>query len=162
MQQGEHTGENVLQKKKKEFLMVLGLKRSLLAKLLLISGLFFLLCVPSIVVCPKSASAASTSQQRAASLSCPPTLQKGSSGTWVKALQYRLNFEYSWRSHYGSPYGFPNSPYNFHPLLSTDGQFGQNTYNAVWDYQTGQNQNDPGISIDGNVGPQTWSQLGFC
>ena len=81
---------------------------------------------------------------------CPATIQNGSSGSLVASLQSELDSLYSKKA-------FPNSPYNFHPPLAKDGQFGPNTTNAVKDFQKKE-----GISVDGIVGPQTWHQLGKC
>jgi Putative peptidoglycan binding domain/Putative amidase domain len=81
---------------------------------------------------------------------CPPTIQNGSTGSWVKTLQSELNTDYSKKV-------FPNSPYNFHPPLATDGAFGPLTENAVKDFQKKE-----GIGVDGIVGPITWHKLGHC
>jgi peptidoglycan hydrolase-like protein with peptidoglycan-binding domain len=90
------------------------------------------------------AAAASTS------FSCPPTLQNGSSGTWVRALQYRLNYE----EYYGNlTNGF----------LSVDGSFGPLTQSAVRAFQTKwHDRGHSNMSIDGIVGSQTWGALGMC
>jgi len=79
---------------------------------------------------------------------CPPSVQQGSSGTWVQALQFRLNALHSEGL-------LPNTRYN--PPLSTDGGFGPQTDGAVRDFQS-----NFGLGIDGQVGPQTWTALGFC
>jgi peptidoglycan hydrolase-like protein with peptidoglycan-binding domain len=81
---------------------------------------------------------------------CPPTIQIGSSGTWVRALQSRLNYEWF--------YGDLTNGF-----LSVDGSFGPLTRSAVTDFQT--KWHDRGHSnmlIDGIVGPQTWGALGMC
>jgi hypothetical protein len=81
---------------------------------------------------------------------CPATIQNGSSGSLVVSLQSELDARYSSKV-------FPNSPYNFHPPLAKDGQFGPLTADAVKDFQTAKK-----ISVDGIVGPQTWHALGNC
>jgi hypothetical protein len=82
--------------------------------------------------------------------SCPSTIQNGSKGSTVTTLQSELDSLYSKKA-------FPNSPYNFHPLLSKDGQFGPLTANAVKDFQK-----KKGLGVDGIVGPKTWHALGNC
>lgn len=62
-------------------------------------------------------------------------LAKGSSGEEVKQLQQQLNSV----GNYG---------------LSVDGIYGDNTYNAVRDYQS-----KNGLSVDGIVGTNTWGSL---
>src|SRR5258708_4159342 len=57
---------------------------------------------------------------------CPATIQSGNSGSLVVTLQTKLDALYSAKV-------FPNSPYNFKPLLAKDGQFGALTTNAVKD-----------------------------
>lgn len=81
---------------------------------------------------------------------CPATIQNGSTGSLVVTLQTKLDSLYSAKV-------FPNSPYNFKPLLAKDGQFGPLTTNAVKDFQK-----KKGLSVDGIVGPQTWHALGNC
>lgn len=81
---------------------------------------------------------------------CPSTIQNGSSGSLVVTLQSELDSLYSKKV-------FPNSPFNFHPLLAKDGQFGPMTTNAVKDFQK-----KKGLSVDGVVGPHTWHALGHC
>jgi peptidoglycan hydrolase-like protein with peptidoglycan-binding domain len=79
----------------------------------------------------------------------------------VKALQNRLNYLYR---NFSDPLWFDNYPNNFGPYtqdpnkpLAVDGDFGNHTFNAVWDYQWWN-----GLQVDGVVGPQTWGSLGFC
>lgn len=74
---------------------------------------------------------------------CPPTLEYGSQGSWVKTLQQRLN-TLGWRDQGGN-------------VLSVDGIFGSNTEYAVKRFQT-----KHALSVDGIVGPKTWSALGYC
>ncbi|HEU5380702.1 MAG TPA: peptidoglycan-binding protein [Ktedonobacteraceae bacterium] len=81
---------------------------------------------------------------------CPGTIQNGSTGSLVKSLQGDLNSLYSKKI-------FSNSPYNFHPPLVADGQFGPMTANAVKDFQK-----KKGLTVDGIVGPKTWHALGKC
>ncbi len=81
---------------------------------------------------------------------CPATVQNGSAGSLVVTLQSKLDTLYSQKV-------FPNSPYNFHPPLAKDGQFGSLTESAVKDFQK-----KKGLSVDGVVGPITWHALGNC
>ncbi|HZO73675.1 MAG TPA: peptidoglycan-binding domain-containing protein [Ktedonobacteraceae bacterium] len=81
---------------------------------------------------------------------CPATIQNGSTGSLVASLQNELDSLYSKKA-------FPNSPFNFHPLLAKDGQFGTLTANAVKDFQK-----KKGLTVDGIVGPMTWHALGNC
>ncbi|MGH8961474.1 MAG: L,D-transpeptidase family protein [Jatrophihabitantaceae bacterium] len=84
----------------------------------------------------KMASAASATSVAAPAWTAPKqTLKEGDKGSAVKALQERLN---SLKYYAGS----------------ADGQFGNNTIEAVWAFQEVQ-----GISVDGIVGPQTWKSL---
>ncbi len=91
----------------------------------------------------------------AAPLSCPPTIQEGSSGSAVVTLQRALNELYR---DFDDPSFFENSPDNFHPPLAVDGSFGPLTRNAVIDFQFW----NPPLQIDGIVGPQTWHVLHKC
>ena len=84
------------------------------------------------------------------STSCPATIQNGSTGSMAMVWQDDLNARYNSKV-------FPNSPYNFSPLLAVDGQFGLLTQAAVKDFQTAKR-----IAVDGIVGPQTWHTLGVC
>ena len=81
---------------------------------------------------------------------CPATIQNGSTGSLVMSLQSKLDSLYSQKA-------FPNSPFNFHPLLAKDGQFGTLTANAVKDFQKQKR-----LTVDGVVGPATWHALGNC
>lgn len=92
---------------------------------------------------------------------CPGTIQRGSQGNTVKAVQNTLNLLYA---NFNDPRWFLNSPNDFGPFtqdpsqpLLVDGDFGGHTFNAVWDYQSWN-----GLQVDGVVGPQTWHSLGFC
>jgi Putative peptidoglycan binding domain len=71
---------------------------------------------------------------------CPPTLQQGSTGTWVQILDYKLN----------------NADYAGTPL-SISTSFTASTKTAVENFQRGVH-----IPVDGTVGPQTWSYMLFC
>lgn len=94
-------------------------------------------------------------------LACPPELFPGDQGTWVVVLQDNLN------SAYNSGV-FQNSPHDFHPYsqsstpLAPDGIYGQNTTNAVYDFQYWWSQQEYKIDVDGIAGPQTWHALGVC
>src|SRR5262249_47029415 len=74
---------------------------------------------------------------------CPPTLQSGSTGSWVKTLQQDLNNR-----------GMKDSAGH---VLVVDGDFGPKTQYAVESWQKQAN-----IAVDGIVGPQTWHSLGRC
>ena len=79
-----------------------------------------------------------------------PTLSYGNAGDSVVRLQNLLNSVYQENL-------FPNSPYNFHPLLANDGIFGPNTQAAVKDFQTRYKSHV--TWVDGIVGPKTWTAL---
>jgi peptidoglycan hydrolase-like protein with peptidoglycan-binding domain len=66
-----------------------------------------------------------------------PILRKGSTGDDVKHLQNLLNYVYG-------------------PDLKVDGIFGAKTEAAVKKFQK-----DYGLTVDGIVGPKTWSMLQF-
>lgn len=71
--------------------------------------------------------------------SCPPNLAEGAHNTWVKVLQYRLNY------YLGSN-------------LQVDGSFASTTKVAVTTFQS-----RAGISSGGGtVGDRTWAAMGFC
>jgi murein L,D-transpeptidase YcbB/YkuD len=70
-------------------------------------------------------------------------LEQGDTGDCVAYLQELLDTR-GWGFNNGRPYG-----------LATDGQFGQLTHNAVVSFQSGMN-----LSVDGLVGPHTWTALG--
>jgi serine/threonine protein kinase len=74
---------------------------------------------------------------------CPPTIQSGSTGTWVKTLQQDLNSR-GVRDQNGK-------------ALTVDGDFGPLTQYAVKSWQQ-----KAKIGVDGIVGPQTWHSLGHC
>jgi peptidoglycan hydrolase-like protein with peptidoglycan-binding domain len=118
-------------------------------KILLLGGILFVVCLQLAigVIVPSSASAATKrALAPAATTSCPPSLSYGSSGTWVDALQHRLNI-------------VATVDLNSSTHLSTDGQFGSATQSLVRQVQSAYGN---GVSVDGNVGPQTWSILGLC
>jgi outer membrane biosynthesis protein TonB len=81
---------------------------------------------------------------------CPPTIEDGSTGTWVGTLQSDLNTDYN-------RHIFANAPYNFSPPLMTDGMFGPMTTAATKDFQSAKR-----LEVDGIVGPMTWHALGYC
>jgi peptidoglycan hydrolase-like protein with peptidoglycan-binding domain len=81
---------------------------------------------------------------------CPPTLQRGSTGTWVRVLQTRLNYQFATN-------GVSTYPNTITDSLAIDGDFGPKTQAMVVNYQYGWV-----LSMDGIVGPQTWANLGFC
>ncbi|GHO78889.1 hypothetical protein KSD_66600 [Ktedonobacter sp. SOSP1-85] len=74
---------------------------------------------------------------------CPPLIQYGSTGSWVKTLQQELNAR-------------KMLDQNGH-ALAVDGDFGTNTQYAVKEWQTKEH-----IQVDGQVGPITWHTLGNC
>jgi peptidoglycan hydrolase-like protein with peptidoglycan-binding domain len=63
-----------------------------------------------------------------------PTIKRGAAGSTVRALQYLLNYR--------------------GVSLTVDGSFGANTETAVRSFQSSH-----GLTVDGVVGPQTWSAL---
>ncbi|GHO42628.1 serine/threonine-protein kinase [Ktedonospora formicarum] len=74
---------------------------------------------------------------------CPPQVQNGSTGSWVKVLQQELNAR-----------GMKDQDGK---VLDVDGEFGSRTEYAVKRWQTLQH-----IEVDGQVGPITWHTLGNC
>ena len=74
---------------------------------------------------------------------CPPTVQYGSTGSWVKALQQELNAR-----------GIKDQDGK---ALVVDGEFGPRTRYAVESWQK-----HARIQVDGIVGPITWNTLGKC
>ncbi|EFH84199.1 peptidoglycan-binding domain-containing protein [Ktedonobacter racemifer] len=74
---------------------------------------------------------------------CPPLIQYGSTGSWVRTLQQELNAR-NMRDQNGH-------------ALAVDGDFGVNTQYAVKEWQTKEH-----IQVDGQVGPITWHTLGNC
>jgi peptidoglycan hydrolase-like protein with peptidoglycan-binding domain len=119
-------------------------------KKIVLSGGLFLAMALFFTVGPlvSSASAASVARTNNAlatiSISCPGTLEEGSSGTWVEVVQMTLNY-----LHHYDQVG--------NAVLTVDGDFGPATANAVKAFQAGDS-----LSADGIVGPQTWSAMGFC
>ena len=98
--------------------------------------LLTVLAAVSAVTGPAAAAPATASRQVAASaVAAWPTVKYGSSGSAVTYLQQRLA-----ALHYD--------------VGSADGAFGGNTLHAVYAFQKVQ-----GISVDGVVGPATWSKL---
>lgn len=69
---------------------------------------------------------------------CPATIQNGSTGALVQALQSDLNYDDG-------------------AGLAVDGQFGPLTTSAVKTFQS-----KKGLAVDGVVGPNTWHALGAC
>src|SRR5436305_12819905 len=78
-----------------------------------------------------------------AATACPPTIQYGSHGSWVKTLQLRLN-TLGWKD-------------QEEKALVVDSIFGSRTEGAVKNFQAKHN-----LQIDGIVGPKTWAALGYC
>jgi serine/threonine protein kinase len=74
---------------------------------------------------------------------CPPTVQDGSTGSWVKVLQQELNAR-----------GMKDQDGK---ALVVDGSFGPRTRYAVESWQK-----HARIQVDGIVGPITWHTLGKC
>ena len=89
-----------------------------------------------------AAPATQTAQAQPQASSCPPTLSIGSTGQWVRELQYALN---QYPSYVSGPY------------LTVDGDFGSKTRAGVIDFQRYY-----GLHVDGIAGPQTWGTLGYC
>jgi peptidoglycan hydrolase-like protein with peptidoglycan-binding domain len=77
--------------------------------------------------------------------SCPPSQSYGNNNTWVQVIQFTLNA--------GGGTDLPHYP------LATDGNFRQNTKDAVDWWQ----HNIMHITDGGDVvGDRTWSSMGFC
>ena len=87
--------------------------------------------------------AAPETQRKAVQRTGEPTLQSGSTGTWVKTLQQRLNAKEV-----------------VTPPLKIDGVFGPKTRAAVVAFQQGHSNSkgDP-LKNDGVVGKQTWGAI---
>jgi len=113
----------------------------LLIAVVMVAGLW---AIPVLGSATSAAAAptAPTAQAQPQASSCPPTLSIGSTGQWVRELQWALN-QY--------PY------YVSGPLLAVDGDFGPKTRTGVIDFQKYY-----GLEVDGIVGPQTWGALGYC
>lgn len=132
--------------------------------LFVFASLFLLSALAFTGVTSHHAFAASTTAARhttaAVALSCPPTVQYGSSGSAVKTLQSALNELYQ---DYDDPSYYEMSPDSFNYPLAVDGSFGPQTRNAVIDFQT---WNSPAFGgnlvVDGIVGPNTWHVLHKC
>lgn len=110
----------------------------------LVSGSRFvrllLILVPLVLLLALIPWPGSVKQAHAVSISCPASIQYGSDNLTVGLLQATLNLI---------------DPNIF--KLSVDDQFGPNTEAAVKTFQK-----DANIHVDGQVGPQTWSELGQC
>jgi peptidoglycan hydrolase-like protein with peptidoglycan-binding domain len=115
-------------------------------KRFLLLGSIVLLAVTLFTFSPMSAPKAF-----AASLNgCPPEQAYPGSSDWVKVLQATLNAQEA----------NSNGLFSFGSPLSVDGQYGQNTENAVRAWQTfvGGTGDAPGLV----VGHGTWASLGYC
>jgi peptidoglycan hydrolase-like protein with peptidoglycan-binding domain len=71
------------------------------------------------------------------------TVQRGSTGPAVRAVQDQINFRNLRNGH----------------TLNVDGIFGSNTALAVRSFQRAMATEIPGFGVDGIVGPQTWQAL---
>jgi peptidoglycan hydrolase-like protein with peptidoglycan-binding domain len=71
------------------------------------------------------------------------TVQRGSTGPAVRAVQDQINFRNLRNGH----------------TLAVDGIFGPNTATAVRAFQRAMATEIPGFGVDGIVGPQTWQAL---
>ena len=71
------------------------------------------------------------------------TVQRGSTGPAVRAVQDQINFRNLRNGH----------------TLNVDGIFGANTATAVRAFQRAMAAEIPGFGVDGIVGPQTWQAL---
>lgn len=134
---------------------------------LLLRGAFLGCALLALVTASPSAFAASRASTHsplavASSTSCPPTIHQGSSSDWVRAAQNALNDAFDNGYFYDSPKEFyPYTQDPSHPLR-VDGDFGSRTFAAVYDFQWWEHQGNSSISVDGEVGPQTWHLLGYC
>jgi zinc D-Ala-D-Ala carboxypeptidase len=81
--------------------------------------------------------------------SSQPELSEGSSGTAVKQAQCELNWAYA----YGHSTNYGNGAYGG---LTVDGDFGAHTNAATRNFQACVH-----ISVDGIIGPDTWSELNY-
>jgi zinc D-Ala-D-Ala carboxypeptidase len=81
--------------------------------------------------------------------SAQPQLSQGSSGTAVKQAQCELNFAYA----FGQSTNYGNGP---GAGLIVDGSFGPYTNAATRNFQACVH-----ISVDGVIGPNTWSELNY-
>jgi serine/threonine protein kinase len=91
-----------------------------------------------------------TPTPKPAAPTCPPQIESGSTGTWVRVLQSDLNTAYA-------KHIFADTPYSFVSPLMVDGTFGPMTTAATKDFQAAK-----GLGVDGMVGPLTWHALGYC
>ena len=100
--------------------------------------LITVLATVSVVTGPAAAAAPTTASRQAvaSAVAVRPTVKYGSSGSTVTYLQQRL------------------IALHYYDVGSVDGAFGNNTLHAVYAFQKVQ-----GISVDGIVGPATWSKL---
>lgn len=92
---------------------------------------------------PMAHAATTTAASPSIALACPPTIEYGSTGQWIKDLQNTLNND-GWRD--------PNGK-----KLVVDGIFGSNTLFVVKNFQS-----IYAPPADGIVGPHTWHALGYC
>lgn len=83
---------------------------------------------------------------------CPPSEYDGDNNTFVDAAQHMINM-----AAYYKVISTTSPRSGWYPL-SQDGDFGGHTLSGVYDFQAG---NAP-ISVDGNIGPQTWGAMGMC
>jgi serine/threonine protein kinase len=102
-----------------------------------------LLSTPASTPTPTSKPAATPPPKPTPKPVCPPTVQSGSTGAWVKTLQQDLNSR-----------GMTDQ--NGKPLV-VDGNFGPMTLYAVKTWQK-----KAGTTVDGVVGPLSWHTLGQC
>jgi peptidoglycan hydrolase-like protein with peptidoglycan-binding domain len=79
-----------------------------------------------------------------------PVLSEGSTGTAVKQAQCELNEGFA----FGSATNFGKGP---HGGVAVDGDFGANTLAATKAFQRKVH-----LSVDGVIGPDTWSELNRC
>ena len=98
--------------------------------------------------------AAASVRPLALSAACPfssaqNSLVEGNSGADVEQAQCELNHAFA----FGSPNNYGNGGYMG---LSEDGSFGAETLAATKAFQK-----CAGISVDGEIGPDTWSELNY-
>jgi peptidoglycan hydrolase-like protein with peptidoglycan-binding domain len=133
--------------------------------LIVFAGVLLLLCALTVSgFSPSHASAASrtttSSHATAQSVPCPPTVQKGSSGSAVGTLQTALNELFN---DFDDPSFYEMSPDSFNVPLQVDESFGPQTLSAVIDFQTWNSPLFGGtLVVDGVVGPHTWHVLHKC
>jgi len=116
---------------------------------IVITALIVAAPIVGIAVSPAAAAAPNAISSHCGYTSAQPLLVDGDSGTAVKQAQCELNWAYA----YGSSTNFGNGAYGG---LTVDGSFGAHTLAATRAFQSCAH-----ISVDGEIGPNTWSELNY-